>query len=344
MNQITSLLVLLTISSLFLPVTAIMYASGSTDTGGGDEATSDTESTDTGDEATSDTESTDTGGDMSDTESTDTSDEATSDTGSTDTSDEATSDTGSTAISDILESASIDTGDNSSDSWYMKSNHALDRPPIVTNGTSDSGPNNMTNATLNPLSSGGPNNMTNATLNPLSSGGPNNMTNAGLRVESNTTGNRTYPVYNASRNNDIYSGGGDLASMILAGHNRVRADVGVAPLVWNDSLAASAQAWADHLAAENRFYHDPDPNGTWGENLAGVTLPLPDVPMAERQEGWFSEMNNYHGQTDAPTAGHYTQVVWNSTTSVGCGTATNATWDFLVCRYNPPGNTGGAPY
>ena len=75
MNQITSLLVLLTISSLFLPVTAIMYASGSTDTGGGDEATSDTESTDTGggDEATSDTESTDTtGDDMSDTESTDT--------------------------------------------------------------------------------------------------------------------------------------------------------------------------------------------------------------------------------------------------------------------------------
>ena len=291
MNQITSLLLLLIMSSLFLPATAIMYASGSTDTGGDDEAASDTGSTDTG-------------GD-----------------------DEAASDTGSTAISDILESASVDTGDNTSDTWYMKSNHALDGPPIVTNGTSDSGP--MEN---------------NATLNPLSSGGPNNMTNSGLRLEGNTTGNSTYPVYNGSRNNDIYSGGGDLASMIVDGHNRVRADVGVAPLVWNDSLAASAQAWADHLAAENRFYHDPDPNGTWGENLAGVTLPLPDVPMAERQEGWFSEMNNYHGQTDAPTAGHYTQVVWNSTTSVGCGTATNATWDFLVCRYNPPGNTGGAPY
>ena len=314
-----------------------MYASGSTDTDTSDEATSDTGSTDTGGDDMSDTGSTDTGGDeaTSDTGSTDTSDDM-SDTGSTDTtSDEATSDTGSTAISDILESASIDTGDNTSDTLYMKSNHALDGPPIVTNGTSV-----VTNGT----SDSGPNNMTNATLNPLSSGGPNNMTNSGLRLEGNTTGNSTYPVYNRSRNNDIYNGTGDLASMILAGHNRVRADVGVAPLVWNDSLAASAQAWADHLAAENRFYHDPDPNGTWGENLAGVTLPLPDVPMAERQEGWFSEMNNYHGQTDAPTAGHYTQVVWNSTTSVGCGTATNATWDFLVCRYNPPGNTGGAPY
>jgi uncharacterized protein YkwD len=315
MNQITNLLLLLIMSSLFLPATAIMYASGSTDTGGDDEATSDTGSTDTSDEATSDTESTDTSGDMSDT-------------GSTDTSDEATSDTESTAISDILESASMDTGDNTSDTWYMKSNHALDGPPIVTNGTSDSGPNNMTNATLNPLSSGG----------------PNNMTNAGLRLEGNTTGNSTYPVYNASRNNDIYSGGGDFASMILAGHNRVRADVGVAPLVWNDSLAASAQAWADHLAATDQFYHDPNPNSTWGENLGGVGPPNPNVPKAQMQEGFFNEMNNYTGQTDAPTAGHYTQAVWSRTTSVGCATASNAAWDFLVCRYYPPGNTGGAPY
>jgi Cysteine-rich secretory protein family len=340
MNQITNLLLLLTISSLFLPATAIMYASGSTDTGGDDEATSDTGSTDTGDDM-SDTGSTDTGEDMSDTGSTDTGGD-----------DEATSDTGSTAISDILESASIDTGDNTSDTWYMKSNHALDGPPIVTNGTSDSG---------------GPNNMTNATSNPLGSGGPNNMTNSGLRLEGNTTGNSTYPVYNSSRNDDIYySGGGDLASMILAGHNRVRADVGVAPLVWNDSLAAEAQAWADHLAAEGRFYHDP--NRTGGENLAargscagfdpigpnGTLICNPGrKPPAEMEEGWFSEMNNYHGQADAPTAGHYTQSVWSRTTSIGCGAVSNATVvqptfsganDILVCRYFPGGNSGGPPY
>ena len=140
-------------------------------------------------------------------------------------------------------------------------------------------------------------------------------------------GNSTYPVYNASSNNDIYTGGGDLASMILAGHNRVRADVGVAPLVWNDSLAASAQTWADHLAATNRFYHDPDPNRTWGESISAHGGVSPDVPMAQMQEFFFSEMNNYHGQTEGSesvVAGHYTQSVWNSTTSVGCATASNA--------------------
>jgi uncharacterized protein YkwD len=134
--------------------------------------------------------------------------------------------------------------------------------------------------------------------------------------------------------------------MILAGHNRVRAAVGVAPLVWNDSLAASAQTWADHLAAEGRFYHDPDPNRTWGENVAARNG-VPNVPAAHLQEFFFSEMNNYHGQaegTESAVIGHYTQSVWNSTTSIGCATASSGGNDFLVCRYNPWGNTGRPAY
>jgi hypothetical protein len=147
---------------------------------------------------------------------------------------------------------------------------------------------------------------------------------------------------------DIYTGGGDFASMILAGHNRVRAQVGVAPLVWNDSLAASAQTWADRLAAEGQWYHDLSPSRTWGENLSVWSL-IPNVPAAHKQEFWFSEMNHYHGgvltEENWAPAGHYTQAVWSSTTSIGCGTASNANAEVLVCRYNPPGNyIGQAPY
>ena len=40
----------------------------------------------------------------------------------------------------------------------------------------------------------------------------------------------------------------DWANSILAVHNSERAAVGVPPLVWSDTLAASAQAWAEHLA------------------------------------------------------------------------------------------------
>jgi uncharacterized protein YkwD len=230
-------------------------------------------------------------------------------------------------------------------------------PPMMTNDTSDTGsmdnasgvPPMMTNDTSDTGSM-----ENNATLNPLGSGGPNNMTNARLRVEGNTTGSSTYPVYNASRNNDIYSGGGDLASMILAGHNRVRADVGVAPLVWNDSLAKAALTWAEHLAETGQLYHDPDPNRTYGESISARGGVGPDVPMAHMQEFFFSEMNNYHGQSEGAESaviGHYTQAVWSRTTSVGCATASSSNIDIrgnidiLVCRYSPPGNVfGQTPY
>ena len=41
--------------------------------------------------------------------------------------------------------------------------------------------------------------------------------------------------------------------------------------------------------------------------------------------------------------GHYTQMVWPTTTRVGCAMATNAGNDFLVCRYSPAGNVTGRP-
>ena len=36
--------------------------------------------------------------------------------------------------------------------------------------------------------------------------------------------------------------------------------------------------------------------------------------------------------------GHYTQMVWPTTTRVGCAIASNSQNDFLVCRYSPAGN------
>jgi hypothetical protein len=43
----------------------------------------------------------------------------------------------------------------------------------------------------------------------------------------------------------------------------------------------------------------------------------------------------------AKTVGHYTQVIWRATTSVGCGLASDGTNDYLVCRYSPAGNSSG---
>ena len=39
---------------------------------------------------------------------------------------------------------------------------------------------------------------------------------------------------------------------------------------------------------------------------------------------------------------HYTQMVWPTTTHVGCAIY-SADWDYLICRYSPPGNIDGKP-
>src|SRR6185503_15134008 len=58
-------------------------------------------------------------------------------------------------------------------------------------------------------------------------------------------------------------------NVILDLHNRARAEVGVPPLTWSDTLAASAQSWAEHLATINEMVHSS--GQPYGENLAGWT-------------------------------------------------------------------------
>jgi hypothetical protein len=40
---------------------------------------------------------------------------------------------------------------------------------------------------------------------------------------------------------------------------------------------------------------------------------------------------------------HYTTMIWPTTTRVGCAIYRTVSWDFLICRYSPPGNIGGKP-
>jgi pathogenesis-related protein 1 len=66
-------------------------------------------------------------------------------------------------------------------------------------------------------------------------------------------------------------------------------------------------------------------------------------------EFWVSEKKDYHGgpynDSVGPVTGHYTAMVWKSTTDVGCGFAYNNKTDFLSCRYIPAGNFNGQmPY
>ena len=132
------------------------------------------------------------------------------------------------------------------------------------------------------------------------------------------------------------------ANSILAVHNTERDLVGVPPLVWSDSLAARAQAWAEHLATIPEMVHSGP-----GENLAGFFTD-PTEPTGGTSL-WVAEKSNWRGgvlteENWYPT-GHYTQMVWRSSQEVGCGVANDGGSSILVCRYNPHGNMiGQAPY
>jgi len=140
-----------------------------------------------------------------------------------------------------------------------------------------------------------------------------------------------------------------LQRTMLTAHNAARADVGVAPLVWSDTLFASARGYAETLARSARFEHADQPQGPGreGENLWTGTRDA--YAYGEMIGHWVAEKRDFVNRATPAfsTTGkwsdvaHYTQIVWRGTTTVGCATASNARDDYLVCRYAPAGNVVG---
>jgi Cysteine-rich secretory protein family len=140
-----------------------------------------------------------------------------------------------------------------------------------------------------------------------------------------------------------------IAAQLLASHNEERRALGVAALVWDETLAADAQSWAKHLASKEVFEHAPQRNGALdeGENLwmgtAGAYTP------DEMVGAWRDERKYYRNGVfprvsstgDWQDVGHYTQLIWHSTKRVGCALARGKDNEYLVCRYAPPGNWMG---
>lgn len=139
------------------------------------------------------------------------------------------------------------------------------------------------------------------------------------------------------------------ASRLLAAHNSERARMGVAPLRWDPSLAASAASYGPALARLGRLQHSPKAyRPGQRENLwmgtRGAFRPEQMVGnwIAEkayfRAGGPFPHVSRTGNWSDVA---HYTQVVWRGTTHVGCAIYPAGRWDYLICRYSPPGNVDG---
>ena len=137
---------------------------------------------------------------------------------------------------------------------------------------------------------------------------------------------------------------------VLSQHNTYRADLRLPALTWSPALALDALAWAQKLAKTGDGQHDRSIVGKEGENIWwGSTGAYSYTDMVGF---WGNEKKDFVYGTfpDCRTSrraivGHYTQIVWKNTTSVGCAVVSNGSTDFLVCRYGPAGNIiGEKPY
>ena len=140
-----------------------------------------------------------------------------------------------------------------------------------------------------------------------------------------------------------------LPAETLLVHNRVRAEVGVGPMVWDFKLAAFAQNYANVRSKDCALQHSTDE--MYGENIAAGWLKSKESmsgPIAAKL--WYGEKKFYNYQTNkcSGMCGHYTQMVANQSHRVGCGHVRchADTYLWVVCNYapRPMGDENTRPY
>lgn len=136
---------------------------------------------------------------------------------------------------------------------------------------------------------------------------------------------------------------------VLRTHNDLRAQYGAAPLAWDPALADGAQGYVNILSRTGQLVHAPrEGRGTVREN---ISQGLPNYRASQLLDNWLNERRYFVPGTfpnvsttgDWYQVGHFSQMLWPTTTTVGCARGVGAGSSWLVCRYNPGGNKDGKP-
>ena len=73
------------------------------------------------------------------------------------------------------------------------------------------------------------------------------------------------------------------------------------------------------------------------------------LTLTQMVDAWGNEKRNFlNGEYPSVSAtgspgevSHYTQIIWQNTSEVGCGVASAGGYNILVCDYSPQGNIDG---
>jgi hypothetical protein len=142
----------------------------------------------------------------------------------------------------------------------------------------------------------------------------------------------------------------------LKAHNYLRALHGITtPMTLADDLNTHAQKWADSLKATGGDLQHSTDRTNMGENIWGC---FPDSTGRGCElyklfgfgpvTAWYAEIKDWNFATStskdsSAVVGHFTQVVWKGSTSVGLGAAIASNGRaYVVANYSPAGNSGSA--
>lgn len=128
--------------------------------------------------------------------------------------------------------------------------------------------------------------------------------------------------------------------------NYYRENHGSLPVSFDERLSSLMQSWTDQLSRSGAFYHSKYP---YGENLAMIpfvrgckTLQNATSYVESSVTAWYSEhsLYNYSSPTYSEKTGHFTQLVWKRTNSIGIGVSVNTTTCRMIVgmAFDPPGN------
>lgn len=149
-----------------------------------------------------------------------------------------------------------------------------------------------------------------------------------------TTSTAAAPTTSTPTQTDNDNNLSDNASILLNAHNNKRALHQDTPsLTWSSELETYAQNYANNYDCSGNLIHS---GGPYGENLAlgyGIEGAV---------QAWYDEISDYDFANPgfSENAGHFTQLVWKSSTQVGCAIKScGGSWgDYVICSYNPAGN------
>jgi len=165
-------------------------------------------------------------------------------------------------------------------------------------------------------------------------------------TKSKTKTQQPQPTQSSAPPASGYSG------VVIQQHNFHRANHSAPNIKWDNTLAANAAK----VAASCVYAHNTDIGGIpQGQNIAaGVDADSVDRIITNMfYNGEVGYYANYYGMDSPPMDlfekwGHFSQIVWKNTDSVGCATqhcpnglanvGSGVPPYFTVCNYSPPGN------